>query len=378
MGSRPTQNVRIGAMKLSSRADVSQSGFVSKALSRSDLCHTVSRLYNVFTMADNRALIIANPIAGGGHGLDELKQGESLLRSAGWDVVTKMTGQPGEATTLAYSGTLEGFDMILAAGGDGTVGQVVDGIVSAPGEPAEKPMLGILPMGTGNVLAKDLGYPIPNPVRPFVFREAIQKILDGKVFQVDVGRANGKHFLSWCGVGFDAKVAQEVESHPEQKRLLGKAAFVIAGMMILNTYVGHKATVLVDGETVTRRVIMVLISNIQLYARFVRIAHDAKLDDGLLDIYLFEGEGGFSVIKHGFTLLFRPSPPFRPPSMLSFKGKHIEILSKEPIPVHLDAEPHGNTPLTVDVVPRALRLIIPDVSERLLSNGESQQQGSQV
>ncbi len=342
------------------------------------MCRPMPRLYNVSTMAENRALIIANPMAGGGHGPDELRQGEDLLRSAGWHVETKVTTRPGEAATLSYAGTVEGFDMILAAGGDGTVGQVVDGIVSAPGEPTEKPMLGILPMGTGNVLAKDLGYPIPNPVRPFVFKEAIQKILKGKVFLVDVGRANGKHFLSWCGIGFDAKVAQQVESHPEQKKLLGKAAFVIAGMMILNTYVGHKATVLVDGETVTRRVIMVLVSNIQLYARFIRIAQDAKLDDGLLDIYLFEGESGLSVIKHGFTLLFRPSPPFRPPSMLSFKGKHIEILSKEPIPVHLDAEPHGSTPLTVDVVPKALRLILPHVSERLLLNGKDQQQGTQV
>ncbi len=310
--------------------------------------------------------------------MDELSQVRAMLMSAGWDVTMRVTGKPGDATTLAYTGTTEGVDMILVAGGDGTIGQVVDGIVSAPGETASKPMLGILPMGTGNVLAKDLGYPIPNPLHPFVFREAIQKILHGSVYLVDVGRANGRHFLSWCGVGFDAKVTQEVESRPEQKKLLGKAAFVIAGMMILNTYVGHKATVLVDGETVTKRVIMVLVSNIQLYARFVRIAQDAKLDDGLLDIYLFEGESGLSVIRHGISLVFRPSPPFKPPSMLKFRGKHIEILSKEPIPVHLDAEPYGNTPLTVNVVPRALRLIIPQVSERLFVNGKGQQRGSSV
>ncbi len=329
-------------------------------------------------MARKRVLIIVNPVAGGSRGADGLEEARKVLKSAGWNVVIRFTEAPGEATSLAYSGVLERFDMILAAGGDGTIGQVVDGILSAPGDPLEKPQLGILPMGTGNVLAKDLGYPIPNPIKPMVCREAAEVILKGKVYLVDAGRANGKHFLSWCGVGFDAKVTQDVEANPEQKKRLGKAAFVVAGMVALNTYKGFKATINVDGEEITKNAVMILISNIQLYARFVRVAEDAKIDDGLLDVYIFEGKRGMAVAKHIVGILLKPSLKFKPPDITYLRGKHIEITGKDLIPIHLDAEPYGLTPLYVDVVPRSLRLVIPQISERLFIAGKVRQKGVEV
>jgi diacylglycerol kinase (ATP) len=329
-------------------------------------------------MAKKRVLIIVNPVAGGSRGAEGLEDARKTLKAAGWNSVIRFTEAPGEATSLAYGGVLEHFDMILAAGGDGTIGQVVDGILSAPGEPLEKPQLGILPMGTGNVLAKDLGYPIPTPFRPMVYREAAQAILDGKVYLVDAGRANGKHFLSWCGVGFDAKVTQDVESNPEQKKRLGKAAFVVAGMVALNTYKGFKATINVDGKEITKSAVMILISNIQLYARFVRVAEEAKIDDGLLDVYVFEGKRGIAVAKHAVGILLKPSLKFKPPDVVYLKGKHIEITGKEPVPIHLDAEPYGLTPLYVDVVPKSLKLVIPTISERLLIAGKVRQQGVNV
>ncbi len=322
-----------------------------------------------------QAVLIYNPFAGSGRSAEDIDLVVGMLHRRGWTVQVRETQQVGEAAEFSREAAAAGCEMVLAVGGDGTLGHVIQGLAGT------RTALGVLPAGTGNVLARQLGMPVPGPLHPSVLRKATELILTGRPHLVDLGfltnaatGERGRYFLCWAGIGIDAAITQEVELFPQLKRRLGLGAFAISAVNILRHYAGTRAELIVDGQRVRpRRVLLAVASNVELYAGFFHISPNARLDDGLLDFSCFRGDYWFDTIYHALIILLRRHA--RDPRVSLYQAREIEINTARPLPVHVDAEPCGSTPVRIRVVPQTLRLIVPPtVPAHILSQSISSEE----
>jgi len=282
------------------------------------------------------------------------------LRAMGWEVAARETRRGGDATRLAREAATENWDAAFAVGGDGTVNEVLNGLLGS------QTALGVLPFGTANVWALEMGLPLHDMSRA----AALQATAPTR--WVDVGLARGgedaetfgpRAFLLFSGAGFDAAIVREVEAQRAVKRRWGKLFFIFVGFRQALAYRGRRVTVTVDGARYKRRVLFAITSNAQLYAALFRLPPDARVDDGLLDLTLFHGGNTLHTAWHFIRLgvgFFS-----RQPDIEHLRGREIEIRGAE-LPVHLDAEPVGSTPLYISIKPRALRVLVPETANRSL------------
>jgi diacylglycerol kinase (ATP) len=297
------------------------------------------------------ALLIHNPTAGPREVEDELDLVVEYLGNCGWHIRRTLTRRAGDTTELARQAVLDGVDVVLAAGGDGTLCEAVNGLVGS------RTALGVLPVGTGNVWAKQLGLPAFTLTQPNRLLMAAHLLCDGCIKAVDVGRANDRYFLLFAGLGLDAQVARGMEPRERATKRLGLLPYLIASVVAAFEFYGVRTTVVVDGKVIKGRSLFILISNAQLYGGVLRIAPEARLDDGLLDVVIFNGVGPSYTLGHflrvlGGRHLHDPSVKFR-------RARRVIVDCAKPWPVQIDGDPFGTTPMTFQVIPRALRVIVP-------------------
>lgn len=300
------------------------------------------------------AHVILNPAAGPRDLHRQVNKAIEYLRTNGWHVTLLETREKGDAIRLARQAADAGSDAAIAVGGDGTINEVVNGLAGS------ETALGIIPAGTANVYAADVGIPIWNPLRPNAVRLAAEIVHRGLRHKIDLGRlelADGRqrYFFMWCGVGLDAAITQEV--HTEDTRRLGMAAWVVAGVLVAVNFMGTRGTVTVDNQNGRKRVLWAVVSNGQLYGRLWRIAPRAKMNDGILDLTVFEGYGVLSTLRHLASLTFGRYA--RDPTVHFYRGCSFSIETRKPLPVHVDAEPIGTTPVQINVIPGSLNVLLP-------------------
>lgn len=314
-----------------------------------------------------KALITHNPVAGQRAFEEDIRQTTAYLEGQGWQIIgVEQTRGSGDATTHARRAVSEGCDAVFVAGGDGTIAQVVDGLVGTD------TALGVLPSGSGNVFARQLNLPVPGGFQAHLLLEAARLTLEGQIRPVDVGRVRfnigdsqrgagavpvPRHFLCWSGVGFDAALNQTINQDPARKRRLGAAGFFVAGFLMLRDFAGTSAIVRVDGHRISRRMLMLVASNIQLYGIYFTMAPQASLDDGLLDVLCFQGLHPARALLHFIRLVLRKH--LDDPRVDLYRAKRVEIRTHRPLPVHVDGDCIGMTPVTLEIVPRALKLMVP-------------------
>ena len=314
------------------------------------------------------AFVIRNPISGSPQRQRMFVRAIRVLEEAGWRVQVRVTAYAGHARELAQQATREGWSVVVVAGGDGSIGQVADGMMRAG---ASTTSLGIIPMGTGNVFARAAGLPYPRHPGDEAPIRAARMIVNTPPVPVDVGRANGVHFLSWAGVGLDAQVTERVEAQSHFKR---RAPVLFYGLQALGTLWRYQPSrmrlLLSDGEVVSGRFPLVVVANIGLYARYFRVSPPASLQDGLLDVLVFTQPSPAGVLVAAARLLIRPQG--RVPGLVRRQARHLTLQAHPPQPYHLDGDPAGQTPLTVEILPRALKMHVPDPTRRQ-RHGESNQ-----
>ena len=221
--------------------------------------------------------------------------------------------------------------------------------------------LGILPAGTANVLARDLGLPTPLPGID-VLPAAARLLAQSTVMAVDVGRvrnaAGERLMVCWAGVGLDAAVTAQVMENPQAKRRLGALYFAASAVQQVGAvYRAPVYTVTVDGKIWQGRGVLAVASNIQRYAVIFEMAPTAAMNDGLLDLTFFHNVTIFNGLGTLLNLGIRRH--INDPNVAYVTGARITIETESPQPVHVDAEPFGQTPVTIDVMPGALPLLVP-------------------
>lgn len=296
--------------------------------------------------ARRRPLIIFNPAAGARR-RSRLEAVISELGRLGAAVALKETSSPGHATRIANAASEADCDVVVAAGGDGTINEVANGLAGR-GLP-----LAIIPLGTANVLAAEIGLPSSAS-------ELARSILDGSAITLHPGMANGRQFLMMAGIGFDAEVVAAVS--PRQKRMLGKAAYVLQSLALLLRYRYPEFQVTVDGRTMTAK--SVIITKGRFYAGRHLCAPDACLTEPTFEVCIFRQGGALAVLRYGAALLFDRLP--RHPQIELLSGRTISVRCDARLPIQGDGDYFGVLPLSAHIAPAPITVIGPesDLSRR--------------
>lgn len=256
-------------------------------------------------------------------------------------MVTEVAGQ---GRDLARQAVEAGYDVVIAGGGDGTVNEVASSLVGS-----DTP-LGILPLGTVNVLARQLGI-------PFDVSQAIRTIAIGQTRRIDIGCASNRHFTLMAGFGFDAEIVATVLQ--PLKDVIGASAYVIKGLEMLAKYQATDVTLEMPEETYTGRAYLVVVANSPTYAYKLRLAPYASTEDGLLDVIVFEEPRSrrLGFIRQILDVLIRRHVYHR--TVRYFKTPRVIVRSTPDVMVQLDGDPNGMTPTEVSILPSALPIIVP-------------------
>ena len=309
-----------------------------------------------------KARLIYNPSAGMRNTRDEIHRAIEVLRAHGWSVDVAETTQVGDAMRIAQESAKENFNVLIAVGGDGTLNEVANGLVDS------ETALGVLPSGTANMWAREMGLPLNDLVG------AAKRLAEAEIRTIDVGEVRGETitpriFVLWCGIGFDAAVTRGVEMQREMKRRLGSLTFIYAGIREALSFRGKRTKLWAGDKHIRKRVILALACNIQMYSAFIRIAPNAKVDDGLCDLMVLKGTGVFATAWHIVKIIF--GWHMRDPQTDTFRVPTIKIAAKN-MPVHVDAEPIGFSPIEIRMRARALKVLVPKTANASLFLSEIQ------
>ena len=302
--------------------------------------------------AARRVLVILNPAAGQRRrGLVEATL--AALRDSGCDLTLKPTGAPGHATDLAGAARCGAYDVVLAAGGDGTVNEVINGLLAAQGA-VPLPPLAILPLGTANVLAAEIGQTIePAAIARTVAQGTPQSICLGRASFRDGAGPRERVFVMMAGAGFDAHVVEHVNLG--LKRLIGKGAYVWESTRQLAAFGFPRYCVTLDGTAYDAA--SVILANGRHYGGRYVVAPYARLADPSLHVLLFERGGRLATLRYGAALVGDRLPDL--PDVRLIAARDILIEGPEGDPVQGDGDLLARLPVRISVVPDALQLVMP-------------------
>ncbi len=296
-------------------------------------------------------LLIYNPTAGPWDMTRMLKRLSAYLREHGWPTELVETRRAGDATRFAREAAERGVNAVLVAGGDGTINEVANGLVGT------QTLLGLVPVGTGNILAHQLKMPLLSLVAPLHVSEVGEALLASHIQRVDVGQTHDRYFVCWAGLGLDAEIAAYMEPRPRIAKRLSILPYIVAAFSVASEFRGVRTRITVEGRAFNTRALLILASNIQLYAAVFNIARHAYMDDGLLDIFIFKGLGFAYVLRHVMHIF--SGRHLRDPSVVQLLARAVHIETVPDVALHLDGEPYGDSPATITLAPQALGLLVP-------------------
>lgn len=306
-------------------------------------------------------LIIANPAAGSNRGAKIIPLLEEILKKRGVGYSIAITRYKGQEIELAEDGIKKGYKLIVALGGDGTINQVVNGImgsagvVGASGHSPLQPLLGIIPAGTGSDLVKTFNMPVR-------LEDAVSVLINGKEGLIDIGEIQCaawhgvRYFINIAGIGIDAVTVMELE---QAKRFIrGRPAYFYALLRALWRYHGLSIRIKIEEKDIASFAYLVAIANGRFFGGGFRIAPEAEPSDGIFDICIIEKVNIlrtflnlYSVIKGRHANL---------PEVKMFKGNEIVISSDYLMPLEIDGEVGGEAKeYHISIHHNALKIMIP-------------------
>ncbi|MBI1734623.1 MAG: diacylglycerol kinase family lipid kinase [Candidatus Rokubacteria bacterium] len=291
-----------------------------------------------------RAFAIVNPVAGGGETGRRWPRLAALLAHASFPVESVCTSAPGEATQLARRAVTDGHCLVVAVGGDGTVNEVVNGITGEDG--TSLAALGVIPTGRGRDVCRNLAIPRDPDAAARVLSTGVDCAADLGVARLG---ARARFFVSAVGVGFDADVARRAQT----RRGPGTIPYLLG---VLGALAHHRPRpVHVSGDvTWAGAATAVVVANGAFYGGGMKIAPDADAADGVLDLVIL-GALGRAELLWRLPTVYRGTH-VRHPKVVTARARAVTVAARDPLPVHVDGEPAGTTPVEVTVRPGALRI----------------------
>ncbi|MBM3122781.1 MAG: diacylglycerol kinase family lipid kinase [Chloroflexi bacterium] len=300
------------------------------------------------------AHLIYNPLAGRFPAGPFLERSVKVMESAGWHVVVEECHPGRDLADLARQAVARKAEAVFVAGGDGSVGPVAG--VLAGTETA----MGVLPAGTANVFAQELGLPRMDWAHWFAVEEAAGKLARGHVRLVDIGMCNNRPFLLWAGVGLDGKVVNSIEPRDRWEKTFGVLNYAILTLWTSLDWTGLELRVTSGERTWEGRYLVAVASNIRSYAGgLMELAPSAKVDDGQLDFWLITGGSMVDAVVRVVQVLLGMHVDH--PGVVHFQASEATFECAYPLPVHLDGEPTQlGSFASFSTRQRTLRLLVPE------------------
>lgn len=296
-----------------------------------------------------RTCLIFNPAAKGEKAktlrrhLDAIEHECTLLQTTG----------PGAGRTLAAHAVLDGFETIIAAGGDGTLNEVLNGIGDAP-DGFNRARLAVMPLGTVNVFGREIRMPF-DPIAAWkIIRTGRERRIDLPVaeFNSSTGARERRYFAQMAGSGVDTQAIERVDWNLKKK--IGPLAYVVAGVKAMGC-APHQLSV--DNHAPNEKYVQILIGNGRYYGGNFSVFHDASLDDRKLDILMVTRFNWFTLFKTVCTLPFVQHHRLR--EVRHYQTERVTITSMDRASLELEGELVGELPATIWLEPGKLRVIIP-------------------
>jgi YegS/Rv2252/BmrU family lipid kinase len=301
-----------------------------------------------------RLVVIANPMAGRRHVAAEMPEIERTLQSLGLEYRIRLTDGPGDATRFAREALLEGDRFLVAVGGDGTVHEVVNGMMEGDRTLAPDPVLGVVAAGSGCDFIRTFGLP-PDSTR------AVKHLGGENLYPIDVGKVtftgpNGReetrYFANIAEVGLGGAVVHRANDLP---RFFGGSRYFFGFWLTLPRHKVGRVRVDVDRRSYDGRGVTVVVANCQYFGGGMRISPRSYPGDGALDVLVFKGpkSESFTTLPKVYKGEHVPHP-----NVVELKGKQIRVDGDRPLPVEADGETLGTTPASFEVLPQILSLKI--------------------
>ena len=292
-----------------------------------------------------KVVVIINPISGAGRRRDvarlRAEQAAALVEQRRLNAEVFVTERPGHARELALAACRRGATMFVAWGGDGTVNEVGAALVSSEAS------LGIVPSGSGNGLARELGIPL-DPAAAF------QVVFDGCARLIDAGELDGHLFFNIAGFGLDARVAHRFAEGGLERR--GFVRYLELAAREVASFVPQEYDLRADGHDLRVRPLVMALANARQYGNGALIAPHAQLDDGKLDIVVVDHRPAWRVLLHAPKLF--SGTVSQVPGVTMIRASTVSIFAAAALVYHVDGEPHiGGQSVKACVHPRALRVL---------------------
>ena len=287
-------------------------------------------------------VVIANPVSGGGRGRKVAETVVRKLRERGVDADLRLTEARGHAVRIASEALSEGCGRIAACGGDGTIGEVAGALANT------NAVLGLIPCGRGNDFARALGVRKKTDL-------VVETLASGVGRRVDLGRVGGRFFCGIACIGFDAEAGRLVYDH--QVPFTGTPAYLLAVLKTLRRY--ECPDVRIEGEAGVFEgpILLAAFGNTGFYGGGMRIVPRAVCDDGLLDACVVDPVSRLKLLRF-FPRIFSGAH-VRLPEVHTLRNPSVRVTSSRPLHILADGEPAGQTPVTIEIVPRVLTVICP-------------------
>jgi YegS/Rv2252/BmrU family lipid kinase len=295
-----------------------------------------------------RVYVVFNGHAAAGRSQALQPEIEAEMRRQGLKPTFDCTRAPGHALDMVEQADLQGFDVMVAAGGDGTLFEAVNGLYARPA--SERIPLGLLPVGTGNAFARDLELGVGD------WKKAIQVIARGRTQRVDVGLAEAGsdrfRFLNIIGMGFPVDAGLTAQ----RLKFLGNSAYTLATLWQILRLHSYPLEIELDGERIREQNVFVEVSNTRYTGTHFMIAPAARMDDGLLDVTLLRKLSRRRVLRLFPTIYSGRHVGFD--EVCTRQVRHIRISAPAHMPLAVDGEFRGQTPVDIRCLERDLELIV--------------------
>ena len=285
--------------------------------------------------------IITNPVAGKGKAIALIQQVGDMLKGREVEFDIALTKAPGDAANLSRLAAEEGWPVIVSLGGDGTICEVINGLVGTDSA------LGIISCGTGNDIVRSLGMSTD-------VEQAIDTLLTGERRKIDVGVERDQVFTNIAGIGFACDVTSQANA---MRKLKGSLVFFTATYEALSALKPIDVRVELDHGTIETKAVSITISNMKYAGGGMVFAPDAVVDDGLFDICIVReiGKPSFALT---FPQMYRDSG-VKHPAVSRYRSSVVRIFTEQPLEKMFDGNINGKTPLEAKIMRKAVDVLVP-------------------
>ena len=310
-----------------------------------------------------RARLIYNPTSGREQMKRNLPYVLDRLERAGYETSCHATSGIGDGTTSARLAVQRGYDLVIAAGGDGTINEVINGMAEQP----NRPTFAIIPMGTTNDFARAINMP-----------RDIEKVCDvicaGHQVPLDIGKVNHQYFINIAGGGKLTELTYDVPS--KLKTMIGQLAYYIKGIEMLPSIRPTQVRIEYDGKLLEEEIMLFLVTNTNSVGGFEKLAPEASYNDGMFDLLVLKKANLAEFIR--LARLALKGEHINDPKVMYTKAAHVKVETEEKMQLNLDGEFGGMLPGVFDSLHHHFQLIVPEETAQKWNNDqiESIEQGS--